>query len=66
MKKKDYTYEELQEFRGDETKAVNLLILYDFYNNKTGLEWSDCFCTRSARLTFNRFFFQWLDEYIKK
>lgn len=55
------TYEELQGFRDNDTKRVNM-ILVEIWMDATGEEWEECFCNKENRLRFNKFFFEWLEE----
>ena len=58
---KKINYDELQGFRGNDTKRVNM-ILVEIWMDATGEEWEECFCNKEQRLRFNRFFFEWLEE----
>lgn len=54
---------EIYGLEGSSRKIDNML-LYDIWNEKTGKEWPECFCSLSKRLKFNKFFFDWLFENI--
>jgi hypothetical protein len=55
------TYEEMQEYKGSDLKKINMK-LCEIWMDATGDEWPECFCTKTERLRFNRFFFEWLEE----